>query len=55
MFKIIKKTLIIILLLMINIIVYISKIIQDFYNENKSKIKNYSKSFYNTLKEELDK
>lgn len=55
MFKIIKKILIIILLFTINVIAYISKIIYNFYEENKSKIKNYSKSFYCVLKEELDK
>ena len=55
MFKIIKKSLIITLLVTINIIVYITKIIYDFYEKNKSKIKKYSKSFYFVLKEELDK
>jgi hypothetical protein len=55
MFKIIKKSLIILLLLTINVIAYIVKSIQDFYKENKSKIEKYSKSFYCVLKEELDK
>ncbi len=54
MIKIIKKSLIILLLVTINIIVFIAKIIYNFYKENKSKIENYSKSFYSTLKEELD-
>ena len=54
MIKIIKKSLIILLLVTINIIVFIAKIIHNFYKENKSKIENYSKSFYTTLKEELD-
>lgn len=55
MIKIIKKSLIILLLVTINIIVYIAKIIQNFYKENKSKIEKYSKSFYYVLKEELSK
>lgn len=55
MIKLIKKSLIIALLITINIIVYIAKIIHNFYEENKSKIKKYSKSFYYVLKEELDK
>lgn len=54
MIKIIKKSLIILLLVTIKIIVFIAKIIHNFYKENKSKIENYSKSFYSTLKEELD-
>ena len=54
MLKLIKKSLIILLLITINIIVFIAKIIHNFYKENKSKIENYSKSFYTTLKEELD-
>ena len=53
MFKIIKKTLIILLLITIKVIVYIAKIIHNFYKENKSKIEKYSKSFYYVLKEEL--
>ncbi len=55
MIKIIKKSLIILLLVTINVIVYIAKIIQNFYKENKSKIEKYSKSFYYVLKEELSK
>lgn len=54
MLKLIKKSLIIILLITINVIVFIIKIIHDFYIENKSKIKKYSKSFYDTLKNELE-
>ena len=55
MIKLIKKSLIIALLITINIIVYIAKIIHNFYEKNKSKINKYSKSFYYVLKEELDK
>lgn len=55
MFKIIKKSLIILLLITINVIAYIVKIIHDFYEENKSKVKKYSKNFYYALKEELEK
>ena len=55
MIKLIKKSLIIALLITINIIVYIAKIIHNYYEENKSKINKYSKSFYYVLKEELDK
>ena len=45
MIKLIKKSLIISLLITINIIVYIAKIIHNYYKENKSKIKKYSQ-FY---------
>ena len=55
MFKIIKKSLIIILLVTINTIAYITKIIHNFYEENKTKIKKYTDSFYCVLKEELNK
>ena len=55
MFKIIKKSLIILLLITINVIAYIVKIIHNFYKENKSKVEKYSKSFYYALKEELEK
>lgn len=54
MLKLIKKSLIILLLITINIIVFIAKIIHNFFEENKSKIEKYSKSFYNALKEELE-
>lgn len=53
MFKIIKKSLIILLLITIDTIVYITKIIHKFYEENKSKIEKYPKSVYYVLKEEL--
>ena len=46
---------IILLLITIKVIVYIAKIIHNFYKENKSKIEKYSKSFYYVLKEELTK
>lgn len=55
MIKIIKKSLIILLLITIEVIVYITKIIHNFYKKNKSKIKEYSKNFYSVLKEELNK
>jgi len=55
MIKIIKKTLIMILLLTIKFIVCIKKIIHKLYKENKSKIENYSKNFYSVLKEELSR
>lgn len=55
MFKLIKKSLIILLLVAIKIIVYIANIIHNFYKENKEKIEKYSKSFYFCLKEELEK
>lgn len=44
MFKIIKKSLIILLLLTIDTVVYITKIIHKFYEQYKSKIEKYSKS-----------
>ncbi len=53
MFKIIKKSLIILLLVTINTIVYITKIIHKFYEKYKGKIEKYSKSFYYVLQEEL--
>ena len=55
MFKIIKKSLIIILLMIINTISYVIKIIHDFYEKNKIKIKKYADSFYCVLQEELEK
>ena len=55
MFKIIKKSLIILLLITIKIITYIAKIIPDFYQETNSKVKKYSKNFYQILKEELER
>ena len=55
MLKIIKKSLIILLLVTINVIIYISKIIYNFFEKNKDKIKKYSKSFYYLLREELER
>ena len=55
MFKILKKSLIILLLVTIDITMYIFKIIHNFFKENKSKIEKYSKNFYCVLKEELGK
>lgn len=55
MFKLIKKILIITILIFINISIYIAKIISDFLKENKNNFKKYSKSFYNVLKEELER
>lgn len=55
MFKLIKKILIITILSFINISIYIAKIISDFLKESKSNFKKYSKSFYNVLKEELER
>ena len=55
MLKLIKKSLIILLLLFINIIVLLSKSIYNFYEKNKTKIKKYAKNFHIALKEELTK
>lgn len=55
MLKIIKKSLIIMLLVIINIIVYIAKIIHNFYEKNNIKIKKYIISFHDVLKEELER
>lgn len=55
MFRIIKKSLILLLLLTINTIVYIVKIIHEFYEKNNSEIKKYAKSFHSILKEELER
>lgn len=55
MLKIIKKSLIILLLVTIKIIVHIGKIIYNFFEKNKSNIKKYSKSLYYVLKEEIRK
>ena len=55
MFKIIKKSLIILLVITIKIITYIAKIIRDYDEENKSKVRKYSKNFYQILKEELER
>jgi len=55
MFKLIKKSLIILLLITINVVVYITKIIYIFYKEHKSNIENYSKNILCILKEELNR
>ena len=55
MLKLIKKSLIILLLLFINIIVLLFKSIYNFYEKNKTKIKKYAKNFHIALKEELTK
>lgn len=55
MLKFIKKSLIILLLLFINIMVSLVKSIYNFYEKNKSKIKKYAKNFHAALKEELTK
>ena len=55
MFRILKKSLILLLLLTINTIVYIVKIIHEFYEKNNSNIKKYAKSFHSILKEELER
>lgn len=53
MLKLIKKSLIIVLLVTIDIIVFISKIIYEFYTKNKSKVKEFVQNLYIELKEEL--
>lgn len=53
MLKLIKKSLIILLLVTIDTIVFIVKSIYKFYTKNKSKIEKIAKSFYLELKEEL--
>ncbi len=55
MLKIIKKSLIILLLVTIDVAAYIVKIIHNFFEKNKSTIEKYSKSLYCVLKEELGK
>lgn len=55
MFKIIKKSLIILLLVTIDVIAYIVKIIHNFFKKNKGSIEKYSKGLYCVLKEELGK
>ena len=54
MFKIIKKSLIILLLITIKVIVYIAKIIHNFYKENKSKIKKIFKKFLLCFKRRIN-
>lgn len=53
MLKLIKKSLIILLLIFINIIVSLVKSIYKFYKKNNTKIKKFAKNFHITLKEEL--
>lgn len=55
MLKIIKKSLIILLLVTIDIATYIVKIIYNFFKKNKSIIEKYSNGIYSVLKEELGK
>lgn len=55
MLKLIKKSIIIILLLTINISVYVFKSIYNFYEKNKAKIKKYFKCFKMVLQEELER
>lgn len=58
MVKIIKKSLIILLLLTMNIIVLLTKSIHNFFEKNKNQIKKYAKNFKNfkiLLKEELNR
>ncbi len=55
MLKIIKKSLIILLLITINTIAFISKSIYQFYNKNKGKLGEIIKCFHGVLKEELTK
>lgn len=55
MLKIIKKSLIILLLITIDTIAFISKSIYQFYNKNKGKAEEMIKSFHGALKEELTK
>ena len=43
------------LLIIINIVSYVVKIIYEFYQKNKTKIKKYADSFYCVLQEELEK
>ena len=53
MLKIIKKSLIILLLITIDTIAFISKSIYQFYNKNKGKAEEMIKSFHGALKEKL--
>ena len=55
MLKLIKKSLIILLLICINIMVSLVKSIYKFYEKNKGKMKKYAKNFHIALKEELTK
>lgn len=53
MLKIIKKSLIILLLITIDTIVLISKSIYKIYEKYKTNIERIAKSFYTVLKEEI--
>lgn len=55
MLKIIKKSLIILLLITIDIIAFISKSIYKFFDKNKGKTREIIKNFHCALKEELIK
>ena len=55
MLKIIKKSLIILLLITIDTIVFIAKSIYQFYNKSKENVRKIIKSFHGALKEELTK
>lgn len=55
MLKFIKKSFILLLLITMNIIVYLYRIISDYFSKNKFKIKKYAKSFKLVLQEELEK
>lgn len=55
MLKLVKKSLIIILLVAIDIIVFMDKIIYEFYSKNKSKVKKIVQNLYVELKEELSR
>lgn len=55
MFRLIKKSFILFILVTMDIIIYLLRIIYDYFSKNKLKIKNYAKSFKLVLKEELEK
>ncbi len=55
MLKLIKKSLIILLLITIDTIALIGRSIYQFYNKNKCKVEKIAKSFHGALKEELTK
>ena len=55
MIKFIKKSLIILLLITMNIIVLLTKSIHNFFEKNKDQIKKYTKNFKILLKEELNR
>ena len=55
MVKIIKKSLIILLLITMNIIVLLIKSIHNFFEKNKNQIKKYAKNLKVFLKEELSR